>query len=478
MRQPARRYGHVLLGALAFGVSLVVVAVPARQDVFWLALLWIAWVATLVWVSTRHTFSLAVAAFTAATLLFVILPATSAVLSGITTIAGNDYTAGTVSALRIAALAQISLFAGFAFARLVQPRHSLLRLQPRLSAARLDRASSIAVATGILGVGLFAVVAGANLRDFFVFTTAKGYGSFSMSAAGSKIGYFTALQLVPGLSLVLIVLRFTSTTSRIRTVSLALALASTFLLLGGGGRGKFFVPVLAAGLVWFKTTSHRIGGRRLGLIGLIVMLSISALVGVARGSAGHRRLTVDGLLHAQFGSGSDLFAPLAGLAETIPSQVPYLNGSTYLEVLVFPIPRAFWSGKPEGGIVSITRRMDPSNSGLAFPEFGEMYANFGLFGVVLGSFALGLLIEWMWLRLARTSSLKEAVLLSLSLAVLVQIFVRGDIAPMLAEFAGLMVGALLICRPSSRVLDEICLPTQNTGASKLSKHPTPSGIAG
>jgi hypothetical protein len=121
-------------------------------------------------------------------------------------------------------------------------------------------------------------------------------------------------------------------------------------------------------------------------------------------------------------------------------------------MFVFPVPRALWHNKPEGATSTVIRRFDPGNAGLAFPEFGEMYANFGLVGVLLGSVLFALLVEYLWIRLAVSASPREIILSSVGLAILVQLCLRGAVAPMLAVFAGLIVATLLMCRRGSRSL--------------------------
>ncbi len=244
--------------AASVAIGAAIPAAPVSGASFWLAALWLTWGTTAAWVLTRRAFSLPTAAVTVATLVFVVLPATGAVASGQTTIAGNDYSPGTTVALQIAVLGQAAIFAGAALARVFWPVATVVSLHPRLSSARLDRAALLALASGVVGVLLFSTVGGANLKDFFVFGTTQGYGAFYLSAAGTKSGYFTALQLVAGLALILLALRLTCTSSRRFNGPVLIAAASAFVLLGGGQRGRFFVALVAAGLVWFKTTGRRV----------------------------------------------------------------------------------------------------------------------------------------------------------------------------------------------------------------------------
>jgi oligosaccharide repeat unit polymerase len=385
-------------------------------------------------------------------LVYVIIPATSHVVSGRTSIAGNDFGAGTTTALQISALAQIAFLIGAILARSFSPLPHLVKINRRLSAPSLDRAALIALGVGVFGLLLEVLLGRAQLSQFFVFTSSGGYGSFAKSAVGTLSGYFTATLLVAGLAFVVVALRVTSTKGAGWALPLIVVAASTLILLGTGQRGRWFVPVLAASLVWFKTTHRNVPPRRAALVALLAILTLFAAVGVGRSAAGKRTFTSQTVFNEAFGGGSDLFAPLAGLAETVPSQIHYLNGSSYLETLVFPIPRALWSSKPAGKISTTVQTFDPGNSGIAFPEFGEMYANFGFMGVLVGSVLFGFLVEWLWIRLADTLSLRVTVLASVSFAILLEIFVRGAIAPMLVTFLGLLIAAVVLCRRRSSVL--------------------------
>ena len=117
------------------------------------------------------------------------------------------------------------------------------------------------------------------------------------------------------------------------------------------------------------------------MLGALVLLLISGFVGVARAAAGNREVTFGNVMGEPFGAGNNLFLPVAGLATTVPAEIPYLHGDSYLQVFVLPIPRALWPAKPIDDITVVITRFDPENSGFAFPAFGEGYANFGFIGV-------------------------------------------------------------------------------------------------
>jgi oligosaccharide repeat unit polymerase len=430
--------------------GIAVTQLPASAGDLWLTILWTAWILAVVWALTRPSFSLLFAAIMAAMLLFVVIPATGTQISGITTIAGNDYQAGVVRALEIAALAQCGMLAGAVVARMVWPVPLFIKTFPELSPSRLDRAAWRWVSVAVLAVIALSALGGASLRSFFVYTTSSGYGTFASQTTG-QFGYLVALQGAAGVAVALLPLRLSCRGSS-RWPALLCGASATFVLLGEGQRGRFFVPLFAASLIWMKTSKKSLPPRRMAVIGVLVLIIIGGLVGVARGAAGSRHVAVSSVVTTSFGPGNNLFLPMAGLASTVPRQLPYLDGSSYLEIADFLVPRGLWSGKPEGAIARVITAIDPGNSGLAFPEFGEMYANFGLPGVMIGSFLLGTLIELLSRRFARSTSIRESVFTVTCAAVLLELFTRGAFAPMLTDFAGLLLATALVCRRCSPVL--------------------------
>src|SRR5262249_55971645 len=111
---------------------------------FWLASLWLAWLASLGWALTRRSFSIIFTGLTLSMFIFIVAPATSALLYGSTTLATNNYQAGVIAAIKIAILAQVTMLAGAMGARALRPVRGFERVDLDFSAARLDRAAIIA----------------------------------------------------------------------------------------------------------------------------------------------------------------------------------------------------------------------------------------------------------------------------------------------------------------------------------------------
>jgi hypothetical protein len=90
------------------------------------------------------------------------------------------------------------------------------------------------------------------------------------------------------------------------------------------------------------------------------------------------------------------FTIFAAVVDDTPGTVPYWNGTTYIPLLTKLIPRAVWADKPEEmsgrefghryDLISWENR----NTSVNLPQLVECYANFGVAGVIVGMFVIGL----------------------------------------------------------------------------------------
>lgn len=417
----------------------------------WLLTLWLTWLASLVWVLTRPSFSIIFTALMLSMFIFIVLPATSAQLYGDTVLATHNYQSGVIPALKIAVLAQVTMLAGAIGVRTLRPTRGFDRIDIDLSATRVDKAAIIAVTVGVSAVIGVSVIGGASLRNFFAYTAYDGYGAFRANA-NANLGFLVAVQCVGGLAIVLLPLQLGVKCSRRRVIPIVITALALLVLLGGGQRGPFIAAVSAAGLVWLKTSRKFRGQRMAVMLGAVLLLLITGLIGVARSAAANRQITFGNVIAQPFGAGNNLFLPVAGLSTTVPAEIPYLHGASYLQIFVLPIPRALWPTKPADDITTVITRFDPENSGFAFPAFAEGYANFGFVGVALCGLLLGSAAELLHRRFASSQNLKDVMVTAIQAAVFLQLFSRGDFAPMFTTYIGLLVAAEYIGRRRSAVL--------------------------
>ncbi len=91
----------------------------------------------------------------------------------------------------------------------------------------------------------------------------------------------------------------------------------------------------------------------------------------------------------------DMLLPLAWVVRQTPEMVPYLHGETYYPILFKLIPRAVFKDKPKD-VKDLGQRfgfLPEGNEVNAFKvhQLGELYANFGTLGIVMGMFVFGVL---------------------------------------------------------------------------------------
>lgn len=84
----------------------------------------------------------------------------------------------------------------------------------------------------------------------------------------------------------------------------------------------------------------------------------------------------------------------------VPSQVDYQIGSTFYPLLIGWIPRAIWPNKPilsQGAFMHNVIIGASTQSNVGLTSIGDFYLNFGLSGVLIGMFLLGVIIRTIFL---------------------------------------------------------------------------------
>jgi hypothetical protein len=124
----------------------------------------------------------------------------------------------------------------------------------------------------------------------------------------------------------------------------------------------------------------------------------------------------------------DTYTQLRRTLEFFPKKADYLWGYSFYGVAVNPIPRVFWNDKPVGvGKLASILYDGNSNSSIGLSLPGELYANFGFAGAIIGMFFSGLLagVTYRWYQRQRGDH-GALVIYVLVLSYLV-FEVRGDI---------------------------------------------------
>lgn len=204
----------------------------------------------------------------------------------------------------------------------------------------------------------------------------------------------------------------------------AILLSGTFLLRGTVINclmcliiAEYARAILGSHKFEVKNNFKRIIGKNILLIGLAFALSMY-IYGSYRDSI---RANLSGEIQAESDGSYILPLPtfitaghgLIGVGNIIKvfgKSADFLEGKTYLDMLLLPIPRVIYVSKPAWyGIDDISKAMDwPSSTQSAVTMPGESYANFGVLGVFI---AIGFAMVYGMLYRSYSKNLAKAVFL-------------------------------------------------------------------
>ena len=224
-------------------------------------------------------------------------------------------------------------------------------------------------------------------------------------------GYLQLLPLVLTSFAILLMtlIRFGSITFNDRMICLALLAGIAFFSYSTQGRFKFLAWMIAGAVLF---TASQSAGKRL----FFLIASFFAAAGIFALAGSQRQAVLevnevkdDPLQHFKSGEDANMVDGYVLLMEVVPSRVDYLWGAGHLDILLRPIPRAWWPGKPVHNYMLRAAGLDKIAVGSSAEErgftigispsiFGDFYVEAGLVGVVLFSLIYGLafgkLIYW------------------------------------------------------------------------------------
>ena len=327
---------------------------------------------------------------------------------GVPTMGGLDPTPTYLAALVAAILGGLAFYAGY-YSPVGRGLAARLPMAPSvLDEGRIRLGVTVVTATGI---ALFAAFLGMSGGFGALTTVISGRNQDFVLLVSQPVGYlYSGLSFVfpAGVILLVMVRRWRSLTG---FAGLALVASSVVTAFFTGARSVTLPALLTLILVWYLRRGAR---PRLGSIIVLALAGFVLVISVPRDFRNTDDRT-GSLLDAvassvsnaqetgrQFFLGLDtaMLPALAIELAYVPEVIPYQLGSTYVEAAVRPIPRAFWSSKPEAAETQLMRAIWPDLAaqrvGLAFSLFGEPYLNFGFAGVVAISSIFGVAWRSVW----------------------------------------------------------------------------------
>lgn len=226
------------------------------------------------------------------------------------------------------------------------------------------------------------------------------WGQTRHVAVGGEYYWIATVQIGLYATLLWLILDQQAWRNPIFWLAMGVSLISTFLMTGS--RSSVIVPAILGLLGWMLRRRQIMFGR-LVYAGMIALVLLNIL-------GNFRRSTWSGEIDwgalTSFSSGSSISVNelverttsrngTTPILARVPNEVELLYGSSYLAVLVLPIPRGLWEDKP-GGIDGRVGNTFFNNVGGVPPgPVGEAYWNFALPGVIVVFLIFGIFHRWL-----------------------------------------------------------------------------------
>lgn len=196
---------------------------------------------------------------------------------------------------------------------------------------------------------------------------------------------------------------------RLLVVSAPLAAICTLAL---GSRGFIAFGLLAAAVIYLRLRAPRARSVAITIAVALILAAGLEFTAIVRTNAASTDLgtaverTVETPVPAFQTADLSVFDDFVAMQGIVPSSVSRLNGSSLLQIPVALAPRALWPGKPQPLDNLVTEYLYPgATAGTPITMQGELYWNFGLPGVAIGSLLIGLLMGWSMTLLFRREPL-------------------------------------------------------------------------
>jgi len=219
--------------------------------------------------------------------------------------------------------------------------------------------------------------------------------------------------------------------------SIALAFVSLCHLMASRRNGLMIAIVAYLLVAGIRQMESRFGGKNLKWV--IIAFAILGLVfasGVRKGG-GEKSiadLTIGDSLQTSIEhvfEGAYFVDPgkTAAIIDQTDRQDIALNGSSFLNFIVAPIPRVLWPDKPDvriGPFVAQDILFYRNNSGVPPGGIGELYLNFGWPGIVIGMILLGILTNFVMYKYRNAADQRFARIPATMRIICVILFLFGD----------------------------------------------------
>lgn len=359
---------------------------------------------------------------------------------------GVNIMGGCIDATVIVVLSLLSYFLGYNFSK-PSFRVKLLREPMKINfSKKIVRISCILFfSLAIINLGI-ALTSGKSLMYIFSF----GGGTY-VKRDGITVGMLFLINLsytmlVPWL---FILVYSKSTIIKFLTTFILAALFFSY-----GWRFVIYIMAISYAIIYF-----RINKKQPSLIFLssmvIGLVLFSVILGSVRNnmrsgkSSDFEGFSIENIAFT-LESNFNIYQPFYGLVEHYPNDFDFTYGQAmFVYPFIMLIPRAIWADKPMGSDypISVATKKTISEfaidtAGMATPNIGEYYLDFGIIGVVIISLVIGVVSKKM-LKFYYSPSIYDLITYAIFCGFLIQFINRGYIAQLFTLFIFLFSPLLL-----------------------------------
>ncbi len=171
---------------------------------------------------------------------------------------------------------------------------------------------------------------------------------------------------------------------------IGIAMALTILAFHAQGGGRRIVgSMILAGLFCWLIHGRTLNVRRVvtaaavvaGLVAMLQLMLIYRNIGFGD--------SIDAIPHLDYVFVDDNFLRMGQMMDFVPGLRPFVGWQYLVYVLVRPVPRVFWPGKPIDGGFDLAEMLGIPDANFVLTAPGELYLSFGLIAVLVGALVYG-----------------------------------------------------------------------------------------
>jgi oligosaccharide repeat unit polymerase len=359
---------------------------------------------------------------------------------------GVNVMGGCIPATTIVLLSLCTYFIGYSQPAILYNTHKVRNPDFNIKQKILNLSYIIFICLYIICIGI-AISSGKNI--IYIFSLGNNTPYIVQKAVYSDMLFLINIcysLLVPWL--------FICAYSKSKTVKIGISYLLFALFFSYGWRFIVYIMAIAYSIVYFRVNNKKPTFKFIFIL-FIILLIFSVILGAVRNDIRTgERANYDGFdknnVAYTLESNFNIYQPFYAIVEHYPKDYDHTYGQAlfYYPIIMW-IPRIIWPDKPKGSEypVSIATKKSINEfvidvAGMAIPNIGEYYLDFGILGVIFFSFFIGLICKKM-IKFYYSSSLYDIIVYAIFCGYLILFINRGYIAQLITFFVFLFWPLLL-----------------------------------